>query len=191
MKRVLSTGDIASLPTGDDSRPIDNGGPFTQQKGRRKKQRKANPVTITNSITNDTDAVQPTHPTQSTQCITAPASSEFSLMHNKIDELLRTVRLQQETIKVLSDKLNFVLSFLDAPGGLALQGSIRCAVQGSTDTVNSPISSASSLVESQGAPDQPFILPNLHLTPVPSVYKLGKHVVNRPASARFSRKPYQ
>jgi len=86
MKRVLSTGDIASLPTGDDS--VDNGGPFTQQKGRRKKQRKANPVTITNSITNDTDidAVQPTQPTQSTQCITVPASSEFSLMHNKIDE---------------------------------------------------------------------------------------------------------
>jgi len=153
MKRVLSTGDIASLPTGDDS--IDNGGPFTQQKGRRKKQRKANTVTITNSITNDTDAVQPTQPTQSTQCITAPASSEFSLMHNQIDELLRTVRLQQKTIKVLSEKLNFVLSFLDAPGGLALLGSIRCAVQGSTDTVNSPKSSASSLVESQRAPDQP------------------------------------
>jgi len=53
MKRVLSTGDIASSPIGDS---IDNGGPFTQQKGRRKKQRKANPVTISNSITDDTDA---------------------------------------------------------------------------------------------------------------------------------------
>jgi len=62
-----------------------------------KKQRKANTVTITN----DTDAIQPT---QSTQCITAPASPELSLMHYKIDELLRTVRLQQETIKVMSEK---------------------------------------------------------------------------------------
>jgi len=78
-------------------------------------------------------------------------------MHNKIDVLLCTVRLQQETIKVMSEKLNFVLSFLDAPGGLALQGSIRGAVQGSTDTFNSPKSSASSLVESQRAPDQPHL----------------------------------
>jgi len=37
MKRVLSTGDIASSPIGDS---IDNGGPFTQQKGRRKKPEK-------------------------------------------------------------------------------------------------------------------------------------------------------
>ena len=36
MKRVLSTGDIASSPIGDNS--IDNGGPFTLQNGRRKKQ---------------------------------------------------------------------------------------------------------------------------------------------------------
>ena len=127
MKRVLSTGDIASSPIGDS---IDNGGPFTQQKGRRKKQRKANPVTVTHGITDDTDALrstQPTQSTQSTQCITVPASSEFSLLQNKIDELLCTVRSQQETIKVLSEKLNLVLSFLDAPGGLALQGGTRCA----------------------------------------------------------------
>jgi len=52
----------------------------------------------------------------------------------------------------LSEKLNYVLSFLDAPGGL---GGIRCAAVGSTDTVNSRKSSTSSLVESQGAPDQP------------------------------------
>jgi len=152
MKRVLSTGDIASSPIGDS---IDNGGPFTQQKGRRKKPRKANPVAISHSITDDTDALrstQLTQSTQSTQCITAPASPEFSLLQNKIDELLCTVRSQQEIIKVLSEKLNFVLSFLDAPGGL---GGMRCAAEGSTDTVNSPKPSTSSLVESQGVPDQP------------------------------------
>ena len=151
MKRVLSTGDIASSTIGDNS--IDNGGPFTQQKGRRKKQRKANPVTITNSITDDTAALQST---QSTQCIAAPASPEFSLLHNNSDELLCTARSQQETvIIVLSEKLNFVLSFLDAPGGLASQGGIRCAVGGSADTVSLPKPSTSSLAESQEAPDQP------------------------------------
>ena len=154
MKRVLSTGDIASSTIGDNS--IDNGGPFTQQKGRRKKQRKANPVTITNSITNDTAALQSAQSTQSTQCIAAPASQEFSLLHNNSDELLCTARSQQETIIiVLSEKLNFVLSFLDAPGGLALQGGIRCAVGGSADTVSLPKPSTSSLAESQEAPDQP------------------------------------
>jgi len=59
MKRVFSTGDIASSPIGDS---IDNGGPFTLQKGRRKKQRKANPVTVTHSITDDTDALRSTQP---------------------------------------------------------------------------------------------------------------------------------
>ena len=80
---------------------------------------------------------------------------EFSLPHCKIDELLCTARSQHETIKVLSAKLNVVLSFLDAPGGLALQGGKRCAVGGSTDIVNLPKPSISSLAELQGAPDQP------------------------------------
>jgi len=80
---------------------------------------------------------------------------EFSLPHCKIDELLCTARSQQETIKVLSAKLNVVLSFLDAPGGSALQGGKRCAVGGSADIINLPKPSISSLAELQGAPDQP------------------------------------
>ena len=155
MKRVLSTGDIASSPIGDS---IDNGGPFTQQKGRRRKQRKTNPVTVTHSITDDTDALRSTQPILS--LLNRHNVSLYLLLQNsrfckKIDELLCTVRSQQETIKVLSEKLNLVLSFLDAPGGLALQGGTRCVVEGSADIVNSPKPSMSSLVESQGAPDQP------------------------------------
>ena len=109
MKRVLSTGDIdaASLLLGDNT---DNGGPLTQPKGRRKKQRKVNAVT--NNTSDDTGALQSgqsTQSTQSTECI-APAPTEISLLHDKIDVLLCTVQSQHETIKALSEKLNLVLS---------------------------------------------------------------------------------
>ena len=162
MKRVLSTGDIdaASLLIGDNT---DSCGPFTQQKGRRKKQRKVNAVT--NNNTDDTGALQSVQSTQSTQFTqstqsvesnTAPTPSEVSLLRDKIDELLCTVHSQHETIKVLSEKLNFVLSFLNVPGSSAVQDGIRCAVGRTTetDTVNLPRPSTSSLEDSQGVPDQ-------------------------------------
>jgi len=55
----------------------------------------------------------------------------------------------------LSEKLNFVLSFLNVPGGLALQNGVSCTVGGTTDTVSSLKPPTSSLAESQGAPVQP------------------------------------
>lgn len=82
MKRVLSTGDIDAasllLGLGDNT---DSGGPFTQQKGRRKKQKKVNAVT--DNSTDDTGALQSvlsTQSTQSTECITAAAPTEISVL---------------------------------------------------------------------------------------------------------------
>jgi len=110
MKRVLSAGDIASSLIDHNSN--DTSGPFTQAKGRRKKAKKGN--SVTNSIVNDAlQSSQSADLTQSTQAVSSPASSELSLLYSKVDQLLSTIHNQQETIRVLSNKLNFVLSFLN------------------------------------------------------------------------------
>jgi len=55
---------------------------------------------------------------------------------------------------ILSQKLNFVLSFLNVPGSLVVQDDVRCTAECTTDTVNITRQSTSSVVDSQGAPDQ-------------------------------------
>ena len=100
-------GDIASMQNDGD----DSGGTSTQPKRRCKKSKKstANTDCLPSSV-----ADAPAQSTQPTQCTTAETSSsdKQSDLHKRVEELLLTVRSQQETINTLSAKLNFVLSFL-------------------------------------------------------------------------------
>ena len=100
-------GDITNVQIDGD----DSGGSSTQPRRRCKKSKKsvANTDNLLNSL-----ADPPTLSTQPTQCTTAetPSPAKQSDLRKRVEELLLTVRSQQETINTLSTKLNFVLSFL-------------------------------------------------------------------------------
>jgi len=106
IKRVLSMGDIADMRNDDN----DSGGSSTQPRRQCKKAKKStkNVDSLPSSV-----ADAPTQSTQPTQCTTAdtPSTVTQSDLYKRVDELLSTVRSQQET-NTLSAKLNFVLSFL-------------------------------------------------------------------------------
>jgi len=115
MKRVLSAGDLTSVMNDDH----DNGLPFTQQRSRRNKRSKK-----TSNVINDVVCSTQLNPQSNSQsqsqsqsvqssCATSQATPGLTVLQNKIEDLLLTVRSQQETIEQLSAKLNFVLSFLD------------------------------------------------------------------------------
>jgi len=111
-------GDIANMQDDGD----DSGGTFTQvtQVRRRGKKSKKNPTIADNLSSSVADtSSQSTQPTQCTAAAAeAPSSVRQSDLHKRVEELLSTIRSQQETIATLSVKLNFVLSFLGiAEGG--------------------------------------------------------------------------
>ena len=106
MKRGLSTGDITSVGT-----DVDNGdGPFTQVRSRRsKKSKKADTqgqsgqCVVPVAVTDDNGRA----------VIPVETVSEISHLKKAIDELSTVVQNQQRTISNLTNKLKFVLSFLD------------------------------------------------------------------------------
>ena len=107
MKRVLSMGDVAYMQNDGD----DSGGTFTQPRRRGKRSKKGS--TIADNLSNSViDA--PTQSTQLTQCTTVetPPPVGQSDLYKRVEELLSTVRSQQEAINTLPAKLNFMLSFL-------------------------------------------------------------------------------
>jgi len=70
-----------------DDNNSDISSPFTQQKECWKKPRKGNSVTDS-SVNDALQSVLYIIPTLFTQCVSPPASSEISLLHNKVDTLL-------------------------------------------------------------------------------------------------------
>lgn len=104
---MLSIGDITNLQNDVN----DSGSSSTQPRRRYKKSRK-NAVNTDNLLNSLADV--PTLSTQPTQCaaVETPSPAKQSDLHKCVEELLSTVRSQQETINTLSAKLNFVLSFL-------------------------------------------------------------------------------
>ena len=111
IKRVLSMGDIADMRNDDN----DSGGSSTQPRRHCKKPKKStkNVDSLPSSVADVDASTQSTQPTQPIQCTTAdtPSTVTQSDLYKRVDELLSTVRSQQET-NTLSAKLNFVLSFL-------------------------------------------------------------------------------
>jgi len=99
-------GDIAYMQNDGD----DSGGTFTQPRRRGKRSKKSSAIADNFPIP---VADAPTQSTQPTQCTTAgtPSPVRQSDLLKRVEELLSTVRSQQEAINTLSAKLNFMLSF--------------------------------------------------------------------------------